>query len=141
MKVRDATSADGRAVAALLSELGYPSDGEQVLSRLERLIASDQAGVFVVEDCGAVVALLAFHWIELLERAQPTCRITALVTSAAYRRRGAATALLRALRHLAQERGCERLEVTTKPEREEAFAFYRDHGFEERPRRLVSYLG
>jgi ribosomal protein S18 acetylase RimI-like enzyme len=141
VKIRDATSADAPAVAALLSELGYPSDGGQVSSRLERLIESDHAGVFVVEDGEEVVALLAFHLIELLERAQQTCRITALITIDAYRRRGAATALLNALRDRAQERGCERLEVTTKPEREEALAFYRDHGFEERPRRLVSYLG
>ena len=135
------TSADASAVTALLSELGYPSDDEQVSFRLERLIHSEQAGVLVAEEAGAIVALLAFHLIELLERAQPTCRITALVTTGAHRRMGAATALLRAVRHLAKERGCERLEVTTKPEREDALAFYRDHGFEERPRRLVSYLG
>jgi ribosomal protein S18 acetylase RimI-like enzyme len=141
VKVRDATSADAHAVAALLSELGYPSHADGVSSRLGRLIDAEQSGVLVAEDAEAVVALLAFHLIEVLEQEQPTCRITALVTSGTSRRMGAATALLHALRHLAEERDCKRLEVTTKPEREEALAFYRRHGFEERPRRLVSYLG
>jgi ribosomal protein S18 acetylase RimI-like enzyme len=53
---------------------------------------------------------------------------------------GAASLLLDALHSLAAERNCERLEVATKPDREEALAFYRAHGFDERPRQLVRYL-
>jgi ribosomal protein S18 acetylase RimI-like enzyme len=141
MKVRDATAADAEAIAELLAELGYTADKGEVAGRIERLAGSDTAGVLVVDDGGATIALLAFHLIELLERPQSTCRITALVVAHSHRRRGAATELLAALRHLAIERRSERLEVTTKPEREDALAFYRAHGFDERPRRLVSYLG
>lgn len=47
---------------------------------------------------------------------------------------------LEAVAAIARERGCFRLEVTTQPERE-AVHFYRAHGFEELPRRLLRDLG
>jgi len=87
-----------------------------------------------------VVAVLAYQLIDSLERERPQCRITTLVTDAATRRRGAARALVAAVEEIAVERGCRRLEVTTRPEREEALAFYTQAGFEERPRRLVKPL-
>lgn len=140
MEVRAATPADAQSIAPLLAELGYPTGSEAVAARIQRLTRSEQTGVLVADEAGTAIALLAFQFIELLERPQPTCRITALVTGAAHRRRGAASELLAALRSLAEERDCERLEVTTKPDRDEALAFYRAHGFHERPRRLVRYL-
>ena len=42
-----------------------------------------------------------------------------------------------AVEEVARATGCERLEVTTRPHRDDAFGFYLDAGFEERPRRLV----
>jgi ribosomal protein S18 acetylase RimI-like enzyme len=140
MKIRPGTAEDAAAIAPLLAELGYPSELEKLRGRLARIVATDASGVLVAEAEGAAAALIAYQLIEHLERPGPTCRITALVTGPARRRHGAASALLAAVAEIARERGCDRLEVTTRPHREDALAFYREAGFEERPRRLVRSL-
>jgi len=45
-----------------------------------------------------------------------------------------------AAERFARERGCYRLEVTTRPDRAAARGLYESLGFEERPRRLVKPL-
>ncbi len=141
MDVRFASSDDAATIAPLLAELGYPTEVEAVRARLERISGdAEHAGVLVAETDGRPAALIAYQLIEHLERAAPTCRITALVSDPQHRRRGAAARLLAAVEELARKRGCDRLEVTTRPRREDALAFYLGAGFTERPRRLVRSL-
>jgi GNAT superfamily N-acetyltransferase len=137
MDVRPASVDDAAAIAPLLAELGYPTEPEEVRARLARVVAGRATGVLLAEIDGAPAALIAYQLIEHLERPQPTCRITTLVTAPDHRRRGAAATLLAAVEEIARETGCERLEVTTRPHRDDALGFYLDAGFEERPRRLV----
>jgi GNAT superfamily N-acetyltransferase len=139
--VRPARPADAGAVAELLTALDYPASEAEVAARLRRLAAESGAGVLVAEVDGEVAGVVSYQITELLERARPQCRITALVTHGRRRRRGAATALLRAVESAARGRGCFRLEVTSRPERTEALRFYTAMGFHERPRRLVKPLG
>ncbi|MBS1880601.1 MAG: GNAT family N-acetyltransferase [Actinobacteria bacterium] len=141
MEVRPATADDAAAVAGLLEELGYRTAAGEVRERLARSAADPAAGALVAEAAGCTVALIAYQLIHHLERARPSCRITTLVTAPGHRRRGAAAALLAKVEELARAAGCERLEVTTAPHREDALAFYREAGFVERPRRLVRPLG
>lgn len=140
MDLRPATAEDAAAIVPLLSELGYPSEPGALRERLTRIVAGEQTGVLIAEAEGAPAALIAYQLIEHLERSGPTCRITALVTDPGHRRRGAASGLLAAVAEIARGHGCDRLEVTTRPRRQDAFAFYRGAGFEERPRRLVRSL-
>ena len=140
MDVRPATVADAAAVAPLLAELGYPSAVEAVRERLARVADGAATGVLIAAAEGAPAALVAYQLIVHLERPRPTCRITTLVTDPGHRRLGAAASLLATVEALAREAGCERLEVTTRPSREEALAFYLASGFEERPRRLIRPL-
>jgi len=138
MEARPATVDDAAAVAPLLAELGYPAELEEVRTRLARIVGGAATGVLLAAEVdGRPAALIGYALIEHLERPQPTCRITALVTAPDQRRRGAAAALLEAVEAVARETGCERLEVTTRPHRDDALAFYLGAGFEERPRRLV----
>jgi ribosomal protein S18 acetylase RimI-like enzyme len=140
MDARPATVEDAAAIAPLLAELGYPVAAEELRHRLPRLLAGPANGVLLAEGNDGPAALIAYSLIHHLERSRPSCRITTLVTDPAKRRRGAAAALLAAVAEIAAAAGCERLEVTTRPERAEALAFYLDAGFEERPRRLVRPL-
>ena len=140
MNIRSANVEDAAAIAPLLEELGYPVDPETVRARLARIAGGEATGVLLAVAEGAPAALIAYQLIDHLERPHPTCRITALVTSSEHRRSGTAARLLAALEELARERGCDRLEVTTRPHREDALGFYRDAGFAERPRRLVRSL-
>lgn len=137
MDVRSATVEDATAIAPLLAELGYPATAEEVRSRLARTVGDASTGALVAELDGGPAAVIAYQLIQHLERPRPTCRITTLVTDPGQRRRGAAAALVEAVEAIARETGCERLEVTTRPHREDALAFYLGAGFEERPRRLV----
>jgi N-acetylglutamate synthase-like GNAT family acetyltransferase len=138
--IRVARITDADAVAGLLGDLGYGAEAAEVAGRLKRLLNRADGGVLVYQRDGVVVGVAAFQIIELLERADPQCRLTALAVSSPERRRGVARTLLEALESQARDRGCFRLEVTTHPQRDDAPAFYEALGFEERPRRLVKPL-
>ncbi len=138
--IRLAGQRDTRAIAPLLDQLGYPTVPEELGERLERLAANPDVQVLVAELDDEVVGVAAFHVLDLLERRDPQCRITALVVDDRYRRRGVAYALLDTIEESARDRGCFRLEVTTRVDRDDALAFYRAAGFDERPRRLVKLL-
>jgi GNAT superfamily N-acetyltransferase len=138
--IRVAGQRDTEAITPLLGQLGYPVSALELGERLERLTDHPDAEVLVAELDGEVVGIGAYQLIDLLERADPQCRITALVVDDRYRRRGVAYALLHTIEESAREVGCFRLEVTTRADRAEAWAFYRAAGFEERPRRLVKPL-
>jgi ribosomal-protein-alanine N-acetyltransferase len=56
------------------------------------------------------------------------------------RRQGVAGALLEAVEAIARDRACFRIELTTRPDRDDALRFYEACGFAERPRRLVKPL-
>jgi GNAT superfamily N-acetyltransferase len=57
-----------------------------------------------------------------------------------WRRQGVARALLGAVEAIARGRACFRVELTTRPDRDDAVRFYEACGFAERPRRLVKLL-
>jgi GNAT superfamily N-acetyltransferase len=137
--IRPAVEDDAEAVARLLGELEYPTEPDAARERLGRLLARDDTGVFLVEIDGDPAALAAYHVTQLLHREQPSCRLTALVTSSRFRRHGAARLLVDEVESHARRHGCFRLEVTGAwlPE---ARAFYESSGFAERRRRLVKPL-
>jgi GNAT superfamily N-acetyltransferase len=140
IRIRPASIGDAGAIAELVGELGYDASLPELNERLERLLGRPDAGVLVAEVGGRPAAVASYQIIELLERSRPQCRITALVTGSGHRRQGVATALIEAIEAVARERGCFRLEVTSRPERVDALGFYTARGFHERPRRLVKPL-
>ncbi len=87
-----------------------------------------------------MAGVAAYQLMDLLERSEPQCRTTALVVRAHERRRDLARTLMAAIESLATERGCFRLEVTTRAQRPAATDFCRALGFHERPRRLIKPL-
>jgi N-acetylglutamate synthase-like GNAT family acetyltransferase len=138
--IRVAGQRDVNAIAPLLGQLGFPASALELGERLQRLTDHPDAEVLVAELDGGVVGVAAYQLIDLLERPDPQCRITALVVDDRYRRRGVAYALLHTIEESASDLGCFRLEVTTRAERADALAFYRAAGFEERPHRLTKPL-
>jgi len=138
--IRPARSTDAGAVAGLLGALGYPTDADAAAAQLERLLDHDDSGVLVYVDDGNPVGLISYQVFDLVYRPRPQCRITALAVSADRRRQGVARALLQAVEAIARARACFRIELTTRPDRDDAARFYEACGFAERPRRLVKPL-
>jgi GNAT superfamily N-acetyltransferase len=138
--IRAAVAADASDVTKLLAELGYPDEVSNVRDRLDRLSTREDAGVLVAVIDETVAGVGAYQLMDLLERSKPQCRITALVIRADEHRRGLGRMLMVAIESLATERGCFRLEVTTRPQRPAATDFYEALGFSERPRRLIKLL-
>jgi GNAT superfamily N-acetyltransferase len=132
--IRDAHAADAEAIAALLTQLGYPIGGGAIEARLERLrIVGDR--VVVAELQGAVVGLAHLQVAPALERERPAAKIGALVVDEVHRGRGVGRALVDELEAEARRRGCEVLFLTTAERRDDAHAFYESVGLEHTGRR------
>jgi ribosomal protein S18 acetylase RimI-like enzyme len=143
IRIREASSADAGCVAALLSELGYPTVEGQARERLERLLAEASTRVLVAEGAmpGEVIGLSAVRAETLLEHDRPAARLLALVVAEKHRRRGVARALVEATEEKATELGCFRIVLTSAEHRDDARAFYLAAGYEQTGRRFAKELG
>jgi GNAT superfamily N-acetyltransferase len=141
LRVQEAEPGDLEAMTDLVGQLGYPSEESAVAGRLERLAADPTSWVYVAVDDGRVVGVGALHVMPVLERDDPTARITAMVVDEGARRGGVGRALLDRLEETARAEGCARMYLTTRYEREGAVAFYRRMGFEDTSLRFVKDLG
>ena len=140
VRVREAEPADLEAITRLVAQLGYPSEEGAVAGRLERLAADPRSWVFVAVDEERVIGVASVHTMPVLERDDPTARITAMVVDESARRRGVGRTLLERLEDVARAEGCARIYLTTRYEREGAVVFYRRMGFEDTSLRFVKSL-
>jgi GNAT superfamily N-acetyltransferase len=132
--IRDAAPADARAIAELLTQLGYPSGADAVEARLDRLrVVGDR--VVVADVDGDVVGLAHLQVSPAIEYDRPAAKLAALVVAEAHRGHGFGRALVDAMEEEARLRGCELLYLTTSERRDDAHAFYERLGLEHTGRR------
>ena len=136
--VRQAQPSDASVISGLLADLGYPSAPAQVQSRLAEASASPHTAIFVAESNSQVVGALSFHRIPLFHTDGFLGRITSLVVSSTFQRRGVGRLLVAAAEELARAQGCVRLEVTSGEHRPEAHAFYESLGYQPASRRFIN---
>jgi GNAT superfamily N-acetyltransferase len=137
--IRDARSEDAADVARLLGQLGYPTTGDAVEARLDRLaVVGDR--VLVADVDGRAVGLGHLQVSPGIERDRPVGKIGALVVDEAHRGHGIGRGLVRALEDEARLRGCELLYLTTAERRDDAHAFYERLGLEQTGRRYGRML-
>jgi len=141
LEVREAQSRDLQAIVDLIGQLGYPSGETEVAGRVGRVSADPKSWVFVAVDDERIVGLGAVHVMSILERDDPIARVTAMVVAEGARGSGVGTALLDRLEDVARREGCDKIDLTTRYERQEAAAFYRRRGFKDTSRRFVNDLG
>lgn len=127
-KIRPATLDDAQALAALATQLGYPSEPEQIAQRLT-LLSSLGSQVFVAEVEGQVVGFVQVspYFPFLMDRA---AEIAALVVDERWRGQGIGHALLQTAEAWAREKGYSAMHVRTNIVRERAHRFYRREGYE-----------
>jgi GNAT superfamily N-acetyltransferase len=144
--IRPASPHDAVAIAALLGELGYPTDAERVRARMSRLSTEDgkdaRDAIFIAAgaDASPPLGVLALHRFTALHDDADVAMIMALVVAARARGRGIGRELVDAAVATARDWGSTRLLVTTHVRRADAHAFYERLGFEHTGRRYVLTL-
>jgi GNAT superfamily N-acetyltransferase len=127
--IRHATLEDAAAIAALITELGYPCDESEMRSRLEPLVASTEELVAVALDAeSAVAGVIHVSSIRSLE-APLHAEIRALVVTGKQRSAGTGAALVAAGEAWARARAFPRIRVRSRTERERARRFYEREGY------------
>ncbi len=135
LHIRLAAATDADAVARLVHQLGYPTDGVDMWRRVERMAADGRAVALVAETAAGVVGFATAHILSVVVRPRDVAWLTTLVVEEAVRRTGVGRALVRAVEDFARRSGCERLSVTTHEHRADAQSFYMGVGLEHTGRR------
>jgi GNAT superfamily N-acetyltransferase len=129
LAIRVAEPSDAHQMAALLTELGYPSTGEEVTQRLMYWLPDPMSLILVAEHSGKLIGCLSLHAIPYLERTGRWARIESLVVDQAFRGRGTGGALIVAAENAARRWDCLAVEVTSLRTRADAHAFYQRMGY------------
>jgi GNAT superfamily N-acetyltransferase len=137
--VREVRPEDAAAIAALLTELGYPVEVDAMPLRLAHVHESGDL-VFVAELDGGVAGLAHLHVSPAIEYDRPAAKLSALVVDQRRRRSGIGRALVDAVEAEARSRGCGLLFLTTAERRADAHRFYERLGFERTGRRYAKYF-
>jgi GNAT superfamily N-acetyltransferase len=127
--IRSAKVEDSPQIAALLGQLGYPSESEIVGKKISLLSSGGADRIWVAEFKGKVVGLLGFHLTPLLHVSGSLGRITALVVDEKFRGKAIGRQLVEAAERWAWERDCTRIEVTSADQRARAHQFYQELGY------------
>lgn len=134
--IRPASLADAEAIAALLTEEGYPAGTTDIVARLERS-STERTQVVVADLEGEILGFIAFHLMPRFEHADHVVRVLALVVAPDARERGVGRHLMEAAEAAAVEAGAAFVEVTAGHHRPEARRLYESLGYDAS---LTAYL-
>jgi GNAT superfamily N-acetyltransferase len=127
--IREAEYGDAQQIAALLTQLGYPSATDQVIQRLAYWLPDPMSLVLVAEQGDRIEGCLSLHAIPYLERTGYWARIVSVVVDESSRGRGTGRSLVVAAEQAARQLGCLTVEVTSARTRPRAHAFYNRMGY------------
>ena len=129
LTIRRAEPGDANQLAALLTQLGYPSTSDEVDQRLAYWLPDAMSLILVAERSGRLVGCLSLHAIPYLERTGRWARIESLVVDQSARGRGTGRSLIANAEAAAREWECLAVEVTSLRTRAAAHAFYKRMGY------------
>jgi GNAT superfamily N-acetyltransferase len=131
MPIRPANPDDAELVAALLTELDYPTTPGEARARLAKFHSrTDCRALVVTDEREQPIALASAQVYPSLERDAPSGTITAFVVSKSARRGGVGRTLVGAIESYLREQGCVRVTVGSHLRRTDAHAFYEALGYE-----------
>ncbi len=126
VNIRQATASDAAALAALSTQLGYPTQPGEAAERLSAL--GPASAVLVAEEDGAILGWIHVCGVQFFQ-SPPFAEVGGLVVDEASRGRGVGKLLLEAGARWAAERGYRKLRVRSNVVREDAHRFYEREGF------------
>jgi GNAT superfamily N-acetyltransferase len=127
--IRAARVRDAEAIAALLTDEGYPVGPSDIVERLTRFDSSFST-VRIAEAGGEILGFVAVHVMPRFEHDDRIGRILALVVDAGARERGVGHGLMAEAERIGRETGCAFLEVTAGRHRPDAQQLYEAVGYE-----------
>jgi ribosomal protein S18 acetylase RimI-like enzyme len=132
VNVRPAELRDADAVLALMEGLTRPAVADDPQPQRDVFLAHlehPDAEVYVAEFDGEVAGAVSLWFVPRLNWTTPQAWIPDLYVDPAFRRRGAARALLDACAEEARTRGCHVLVLESGHDRAEAHELYESYGF------------
>lgn len=139
--IRDATPEDAPGLVPLLAGLGYPADAATIVERLRHLRLSDPGGRVVVAVLGTeLLGFMTLHCTPTLHHSTDVGRITGIAVAGTERGRGVGRHLVEAAERYFTALGLCRIEVTSGPTHEAAYAFYRHLGYTDQGLRFAKPL-
>lgn len=131
-KIREARKDDAVWLRGLMEQLsGQTTTVEDVLDRLQFIENSKIDFMFVYEDEGRVLGLMAFRIRENIEKVSKYGEISAIVVDENYRGRGIGRLMVEYAETLAKEMGCTGTWLVSSLHREkDAHKFYKHLGYE-----------
>jgi GNAT superfamily N-acetyltransferase len=119
---------DVERVAALTTELGYPSTADDITRRFARISGQPDEIVLIADEDGMAIAWLHTAIHPYLEN-DLSAEILGLVVADGHRSRGVGEALIGAAEDWARTRQCKTMRVRSRVSRDRAHAFYERHGY------------
>ena|ERR1700730_3887069 len=129
LTIRDAESGDAAALASLMGELDYQTTTLEMGKRLHAILNDAHFRTFVAVVNGNICGMIGTLAHAIHEHNDLSGKIVALVVSNKMRRRGVASALIRAAEKDFAKRNIRRVTVTTHLRREHAHRFYEMLGY------------
>jgi GNAT superfamily N-acetyltransferase len=129
VSVRDASLSDAKAVAVLVTALGYPTNAADMKSRLEGMLGDPTYHTFVAEVGGEIVGFAGVCIGRFYEKNGLYARIVALVVSEASSGKGVGAALARDAEAWASEQGASEVFLNTGLQRTGLHEFFGRLGY------------
>lgn len=139
MSIRIANVNDAANIGLLLSQLGYPTEMEQLTGKIARLINHPDQSLIVYDD-GNVKAVMSIHFTPQLGLEGDFAIISYFAVDEAARSEGIGRKLEEYCVRLAQARNCDRIQVHCHIRRTEAHRFYERQGYQESRKYFIKSL-
>lgn len=140
--VRPYQSTDLEAIRELMDVLGYPTNIEDMETRMKKIESLPDYYTFVAEQEGIVVGMIGIRDVYYYEGDGLVTQISLLVVRQERQGRGIGRALIRFAEEWAKQNGSNSLYLTSgmKPERLRAHDFYERNGFAKNGYRFVKSI-
>ena len=129
IRLRPAEPGDAKALAELVTDLGYPVDGAELWSRIEKMPHGTYQTLVAVMENG-VAGFIGLLTLPVYEHPLPIGWILALCISPQHRREGLGTALIQEAEKYYRIQGVSDIRLHSGIHRDEAHKFYEKMGFD-----------
>jgi len=139
MIIRQGSLADSPSIDKLLTQLGYPQQGNESVEAIKSY-GLEGYHFLVGEIDSVVVGFASLHWFDMFHTRGKMGRITAICVIEEQRSLGIGRELLLAAEEFLKFKGCVKVEVTTNLKRILTHEFYLKNGYIIDSKRFIKQL-